>query len=222
MSGLETLKLEALHIWKKFTLQNRFREKSAKRAFEDVLASLTAHDIALDLGANIGEFTHKLAATGAQVYAIEPDPHAFALLEKAVGHFPNVTLINAAASSKDGETTLYRSGAFEKSPDRLTKSSSVFSEKKNVSQASGFKVKTIDFCRFLNALDAPVTLMKVDIEGAEVPLFEQIFEQGLQEHLRYVFVETHERDIPEIATRTKALKQYSSMFSKPKINWDWH
>lgn len=75
MSQFKTLKLEALHIWNKFTLQNRFREKAAKREFNQVLASLTSTDIAIDLGANVGEFTIPLAKTGAQVFAIEKGVH---------------------------------------------------------------------------------------------------------------------------------------------------
>lgn len=222
MNRLDILKLEAVHIWNKFTLQNRTREKAAKREFHQVLASLTPADIAIDLGANVGEFTLQLAKTGAQVFAIEPDPHAFSLLHKATKDLQNVTLINAAASDKDGEMTLYRSASFDKSPDRLTKSSSLFADKKNVSAESGFTVKTIDFCKFLQNLDTSVKLIKVDIEGAEVPLFETIFAQGLQSLFEYAFVETHERDIPEIAERTKQLKQMTQNSIRPLINWDWH
>lgn len=222
MNRLDILKLEAVHIWNKFTLQNRFREKAAKRAFNTVLPSLTPSDIAIDLGANVGEFTVQLAQTGAQVIAIEPDPHAFSLLEKTTQPYSNVTLINAAASNEDGEMMLYRSADFDKSPDRLTKSSSLFADKKNVAEASGFKVQTIDFCKFLQNLNKPVKLMKVDIEGAEVPLFENIYAQNLQSLFEFAFVETHERDIPEIAQRTKQLKQKSQSSKAPLINWDWH
>ncbi len=217
-----SFKLEAIHIWNKFTFQNYFREKAAKLEFNKVLASLTPSDVAIDLGANIGEFTIPLAKTGAQVYAIEPDPHAFKLLQEATEQFSNVALINAAASDTDGETMLYRSSAFDKSPDRLTKSSSLFADKKNVSEASGFHVQTIDFCKFLKKLEAPVKLMKVDIEGAEIPLFENIFDQKLEQHFEHAFVETHERDIPEIAARTKHLKQQTARLTHPLINCDWH
>lgn len=219
---LDVLKLEVLHIWNKFTLQNRFKEKAAKLEFNKVLASLTSKDIALDIGANVGEFTIPLAETGAQVFAIEPDPHAFSILQKSTSGFSNVTLINAAASDKDGKTMLYRSSAFDKSPDRLTKSSSLFADKKNVSEASGFEVQTINFCAFLQKLGSPVKLMKVDIEGAEVPLFENIFQQNLGALIGHAFVETHERDIPQIAHRTKLLKQRTAGLKNPTINWDWH
>ena len=222
MSRLEALKLEVIHIWNKFTFQNRLRENAAKREFYKVLASLSSSDIAIDLGANVGEFTVQLAETGAQVYAIEPDPHAFSLLQKATAHFSNVTLINAAASDSDGETKLYRSGKFNSAPDRLTKSSSLFLNKKNVSEESGFTVKTMDFSAFIKNLEAPVTLMKVDIEGAEVPLFESLFDQHLIKHVKHSFVETHERDIPQIAARTYALKSKAANLNMSTINWDWH
>ena len=222
MNRLDILKLEAVHIWNKFTLQNRFREKAAKREFHQVLAALTPSDIAIDLGANVGEFTLQLAKTGAQVFAIEPDPHAFSILQDATKDLPNVTLINAAATDTEGEMMLYRSASFDKSPDRLTKSSSLFADKKNVSNENGFTVQTIDFCKFLQNLNTPVKLIKVDIEGAEVPLFENIFDQKLEQLFEHAFVETHERDIPEIAKRTKRLKQKTQGAKQPSINWDWH
>lgn len=222
MNRLDIFKLEAVHIWNKFTLQNRFREKAAKREFNRVLSSLTPSDTVIDLGANVGEFTLQLAKTGAQVYAFEPDPHAFKLLQETTAQFSNVTLINAAATDTEGEMTLYRSASFDKSPDRLTKSSSLFADKKNVSEESGFKVQTIDFCKFLKNLNTSIQLIKVDIEGAEVPLFETIFAQNLESLIEYAFVETHERDIPEIAERTKQLKQMTKNYIRPLINWDWH
>lgn len=222
INRVDVFKLEALHVWNKFTLQNHFNEKAAKLEFNKILTSLTSSNIALDIGANVGEFTIPLAKSGAQVFAIEPDPHAFSILQKTTAPFSNVTLINAAASDKDGETMLYRSSAFDKSPDRLTKSSSLFADKKNVSAATGFKVQTIDFCAFLKKLGSPVKLMKVDIEGAEVPLFENIFEQNLETRFEHAFVETHERDIPEIAVRTRQLKQHTKDLENPSINWNWH
>ena len=219
---LDVLKLEALHVWRKFTLQTHFKQRAAKLEFNKVLNSLTSSDIAIDIGANVGEFTIPMAKTGAKVIAIEPDPHAFSILQENTKPYSNVTLINAAASDRDGETELYRSAEFDKSPDRLTKSSSLFSEKKNVSSKSGFKVKTIDFCKFLQSLDSPIKLVKVDIEGSEVPLFENLFEQNLGQLFQYAFVETHERDIPELADRTQSLKQLTADMKNPSINWNWH
>lgn len=64
-------------------------------------------DWVLDLGANIGQYTHRLSelvgATG-RVIAFEPMPLTFELLSANVARFRhhNVTLINAAASDKAG------------------------------------------------------------------------------------------------------------------------
>ncbi len=46
--------------------------------FAQVLADTHAGDLCIDLGANIGEITCRLAATGSDVISFEPDPGAFA------------------------------------------------------------------------------------------------------------------------------------------------
>ena len=47
-------------------------------------------DIVIDVGAGIGEFTLWCADAGARVIAFEPDPLAFACLEKNTASLPSV------------------------------------------------------------------------------------------------------------------------------------
>ena len=218
----ERIRAELAHIWNKVTLRRRFRQKAAKKEFERVIASLGPNDIAIDLGANIGEFTKPMAKTGARVYAFEPDPHAAELLRKAVKGHENVTIIEAAAGDRNGSSMLYRSARFDTSPDRLTKSSSLFADKKNVDGAKGIEIKIRDFVEFINELDGKIALIKIDVEGAEVPLLEKLLNAEARKRIGHVFVETHERDIPAIAARTRALRQKTRGSKNPAVNWDWH
>ena len=69
-------------------------------------------DIILDIGANIGFHTltfAKLVGAKGKVYAFEPDPDNFALLEKniAANKYRNIIPIQAAVSSKDEEINLF-------------------------------------------------------------------------------------------------------------------
>lgn len=48
--------------------------------FSQVLAETQAGDLCIDLGANIGSITKRMAMTGADVISFEPDPGAFAAL----------------------------------------------------------------------------------------------------------------------------------------------
>ncbi len=63
----------------------------------------------VDLGANIGVSVRFFALEHptARILAVEPDPRAFALLERNTIDLPQVTRVRAAAADHDGEMTLY-------------------------------------------------------------------------------------------------------------------
>ncbi|MFP4274391.1 MAG: FkbM family methyltransferase, partial [Paracoccaceae bacterium] len=58
--------------------------------------------ICVDLGANLGVFSQRMAAHAGKVYAFEPDPWTAEELRKAVADLPNVEVIEAAAGAEDG------------------------------------------------------------------------------------------------------------------------
>jgi len=67
--------------------------------------------VCLDMGANLGYYTVKMAARGAEVYAFEPDPFNFGLLEKNVkenGLTGRVKLRRAACGSRSGSIAIAR------------------------------------------------------------------------------------------------------------------
>lgn len=218
----ERWRVRLRHLWRTVTLQRRFDKAQARRAFLAAVAGLRPGDLAIDLGANVGRFTRPMAETGADVIAFEPDPHAFGLLQAALRPFANVTLMAAAAGDQDGEITLYRHAAFDEAPDTRTKSSSIIAGKANVAGGQAIPVQVIDFTRFLRALDRDVALLKIDIEGAEVPLMEALLASGAAARIGHIFIETHERGIPALARRTDALRAATAGWTKPVVNWNWH
>jgi len=71
-------------------------------------------DTVLDVGANIGYYTLNLArwvGPSGTVYAFEPDPTNFAILQKnvSVNSLKNVRIHNCALTDYDGDAILYRS-----------------------------------------------------------------------------------------------------------------
>ena len=75
-------------------------KKPAMKAFKEAVATLQKSDIAIDCGANVGEFTRLMAKTGATVYAFEPNPIAYQELLKNTVNFPNVKAIQATVKKK--------------------------------------------------------------------------------------------------------------------------
>ena len=216
------IKREIAHLWRKLSGEKARARAAAFSAFDACLANLGPGKLAIDLGANVGLFTERLAKTGADVIAFEPDPHAAQLLFQRLSPFSNVRMIAAAAGAEAGSFQLYRHRNFDAAPDRRTTSSSLIASKRNIDSAKSLTVEVIDFTAFVRDLNRDVALLKIDIEGAEVALLEQLLADPCSARIDAIFVETHERILPDLAARTAALKAVALGRAKPVINWDWH
>lgn len=192
----------------------------AEAAFREAMAGATGK-ICIDLGANLGQHTRRMADHAAKVYAFEPDPWTAAELRKRLADVPNVEIVEAAAGTADGTFPLYRTASFDADPEEQSQSSSLVAEKRNVDTASAVDVKVIDFPAFLAALDGDIAVIKMDIEGAEVPLLEALFDHPVKSRIGHLFVETHESRIPELLARTDALRDRAAQMTQPRVNMDW-
>ena len=207
------------HLYKK-----RFGKPSwaVRYVFDRAVRSLTASDLVIDCGANLGEFTHLLAANGATVHAFEPDPYTFSRLCENTSHLLNVVCHNQAVGVGQATVKLYRRPNFDQSPDAASISSSVFADKTNVAADNYVEVEQIDFVSFLNDLGRPVRLLKIDIEGAEVPLLERMIQTDSLQRVDVAFAETHDTRIPALAGRTANLREIAESRFPGKLYLDWH
>lgn len=197
-----------------------FLKNDAEALFASVLPGL-AGQTCIDLGANIGTHTRRLAAHCGRVIAFEPDPWTAARLRENTADLGNVDVIEAAAGTEEGGVTLYRALAYADDPEKYSESTSVFAEKSNVDPGNRIDVKQIDFPAFLASLDTPVGVLKIDIEGAEVPLLETLFDHPACDRVGWIFCETHETRLPDLAERTRALRLRARGMSRPVVNLDW-
>ncbi len=180
--------------------------------FETRLTRLTPQDICIDMGANMGVMTELLAATGAQVHSYEPDPHCFAALQKRFADRPNVHLHNVAIAATSGSATLQRTRDFDKDPDAQSVGSTIaITDNALYDPANTLQVETRSFTDLLECFDRPVAIVKMDIEGAEFPILDQILATPERFAIGALFVETHERFFPERLRFVKTLRQ---------MNWD--
>jgi len=206
------------HLYKK-----RFGRPTwvARYRFDRIVRSLTPADLVIDCGANLGEFTHMLALNGATVHAFEPDPYTFSRLRENTSHFSNIVCHNQAVGVGQASVKLYRKPDFDLSPDAASISSSVFADKINVAADNYVEVEQIDFVSFLKSLGRPVRLLKIDIEGAEVPLLEHMIQADALATVDVVFAETHESRIPSLAARTAGLRDIARSRFPAKLYLDW-
>src|SRR5690554_953635 len=69
-----------------------------------------SHAVVLDVGANIGNHALSFSTQARQVYAFEPLPEVFEVLERNIEQngITNIQTFNFALSDENGRSTLYR------------------------------------------------------------------------------------------------------------------
>ncbi|MCU0802816.1 MAG: FkbM family methyltransferase [Rhodobacteraceae bacterium] len=188
--------------------------------FEARLAGVGPGDTCLDLGANLGVFTEKLARTGARVHAYEPDPYAFDIASKRVAAYPNVTLHNQAVAFKGGTFTMRRSVKFDRKPAAATGSSTIVFNDPKKFKADGFDVQVVAFRDVLAAL-GPVAIVKMDIEGAEFDILRDIFAHPGDFDIDALYCETHERSVYAEFAEIDRMRRASETMTRPHVNLYW-
>lgn len=119
-------------------------------------------DVIVDIGANIGYYTlyfAKKVTDQGHIYAFEPDPINFGLLEKniEINEYKNITAVNKAVSNKNEKIKLYI--CEENRGDHRTYDSQEGREFVEIN-ATHLDAYFLDFKKQIN-------LIKMDIQGAE-------------------------------------------------------
>lgn len=151
--------------------------------------------VVLDVGAHVGYYARlaaDLVGPSGRVIAFEPHPRNYAMLQRNVGHLPQVTLIQRAAAETEGTADLYdylmmsASGSlhYDESLREVQRANTgeqdVAPRLEDGFQMQKFTVRTTPIDEVLRELNVTrVDLIKMDIEGAEMSAL-----QGLRETIR--------------------------------------
>jgi FkbM family methyltransferase len=139
-------------------------------------------DLCLDVGANLGYFTSLLAHRSRRVISFEPHPRLLAQLQRNVSRWPTTIEIHGrAVSSKAGTATLGEPANFS----RNTGVAGIGVEGPRTFQV---EVETIDEVVGTEA----VGLMKIDVEGHELPALEGAAKALANRQIRDLVFEEHE------------------------------
>jgi FkbM family methyltransferase len=125
--------------------------------------------VVLDIGANIGYHTllfAKLVGQSGKVFAFEPDPANFRLLEKnvSVNGYPNVALEQKAVSNRNEKKKLY---LHESNPMMHT----IFKSQQR-SGLDSVEIDTISLDNYFSNYGGKIDFIKMDIEGSEYTALE--------------------------------------------------
>lgn len=191
--------------------------------FSQVLAETRAGDLCIDLGANVGTITRRMALTGADVISFEPDPGAFSALQDAVHDLPNVTLVHKAAGHEPDSLLLHRSARWSPDdPSGHTQGSSLMHREQDADDTNSIRVEVVDIIAYLEALDRDIRILKMDIEGAEWDILTRLIDHPLLSRIDCIFVETHERQDPErYVPIFEDLQDWAEKIKQPYINLYW-
>jgi FkbM family methyltransferase len=198
------------------------RTRPEVELFQEAAKRLGPGDVAIDCGANVGKFTLPLARTGARVYAFEPNPSAYQELLRKTDGVENVTVFHAAVTAEAGPVKLYLHRWDEKDPVHWSTGSSILKGKRNVREDRYVEVEGVQLSRFIRELDADrVSLLKMDIEGAEVDVLNQLLDDGLHQRIDLAFVEVHDRQIRSLAAPTRELRKRLAELGVEHFHLDW-
>lgn len=199
------------------------KEPLKKLSHEDihVFDILNSGDVAIDCGANVGKVTGKMLEREAEVYAFEPNPYAFAELEKRFGDKGNAHLINKGVWDRNDQIELFLHENSKQDQVKWSTGSSILSAKTNVDADRGVKIEVVDLAEFIQNLGKPVKLLKIDVEGVEFDILKRLIESGTATKIESILVETHEEKIPEIRVTAEEVKHMIAERKLGNINLNW-
>ncbi len=150
--------------------------------------SLGTYDpLILDCGSNIGmsiRFFTELYPH-ATVVGFEPDPLTFSILEKNTSTLKNVELHNVALSDKEGYLQFFVNSQSHGSLSQNLFTPSALHSDKTV------QVKAELLSNHIKRLNRKVNLLKVDVEGAEQEIFEDLYDTGTLTMVDNIICEFH-------------------------------
>lgn len=185
------------------------------------LFRLNKKSLVLDCGANVGHISKLLASSGATVIAFEPDPVAYAALERRCKHKQNIRLIKKGVWDKDATIQLYTHKESSGDEASFTVGSSIVAEKINIDTAKGQFIEVMDLVAFMQQQGRKIDLVKLDVEGAEIDILKKILATGSHTLFDRMYVETHETKIPSQQQDLAVIKEEMSRkgITNIKLNW---
>lgn len=154
---------------------------------------LNNHSVVVDLGANKGEFSSEIVRMwGAKVYAVEPVPELF----NALPSDQKIVKFNICITRENGNIRL-----------NLPTSRCATVYDADINEDRILIVSGMNFNDFMvqNSLSS-IDLLKIDIEGAELDLFETVRPENLMK-IKQIAVEFHDFIYPDMRERIEIIKR---------------
>jgi len=153
--------------------------------------------IIIDVGAHIGISTlyFKRAYPDSTIFSFEPNAELYSLLKKNIeqNNLKEIHLFNFALSNKIGKSEFYIDSSEEKWYSTGSFNPKAWNNRQNNSKIT---VNTVNFRYIIDQIKqisakSHINLLKIDVEGAEIKVLKDIFENYSDFLIKNIVVEAH-------------------------------
>ncbi len=144
--------------------------------------------VILDCGANIGisSLYMKERYPNARITAFEPSEKTFEILKENLAHLKDVTCVRAALGKQDGGTV-----QFWEMSGKPGGSTGIREVHETKSSRREFVPVDVPAAKLSTHINGPIDLMKMDIEGGEGIVLDELLESGKLQQIRELVFEYH-------------------------------
>jgi FkbM family methyltransferase len=173
-------------------------------------------DCVVDLGANLGVISQYFLKKGATVHAYEPNPACVRILQRLAA-FPKFRLFNSAVGPVSGKAHLYTAAGYNSAPLKYIEGVTLVSDK-----AGYVRSETIVECVTVDdvvKVAGHIKLMKVDIEGGEYAIYNDILRN--MDQIDYIVMESHEGIPGKKEVHDRMIEAIAQSGYAGRVKTDW-
>lgn len=176
--------------------------------------------IIFDCGACIGEFFKPYINDNNIIHAFEPYAINFKFLENNYKNTKGIYLNNVCVGNSNDNIKLYRNNTDYNRVGYI--GSSVFKDNVHISgnHEVHSMIKLSEY--YTKNVNDVVDIMKLDIEGSEYDVFEDLLSANLINKFKTIYVEEHVRCIPSLVEKgTTIMNKVKTEFKGDLYIWNW-
>ena len=79
----------------------------------------------------------------------------------------------------------------------------------------------VGISNFIKNLNQPVKIIKIDVEGTEADVLNDLFDSGLIYEIEHILVETHEKKVPSSREPLRLLRERIEKENLKNVHLDW-
>lgn len=209
-------------------LHFRYELTNGPAKYEHIFWEMPSDSVCIDCGGNIGLFSDLIISQGCQVHMFEPNPFLFSKLLWKYRNESLMHLHNNAVGIRNEKVTF--SMPENINDDFLVGSLSCVVKTDQIdkecitSKSKDYEVESICLTEFIEQTlkeYKSIYILKLDVEGSEFDILEDILEKQLYKSISHIFCETHERFVVQGTERLERIKEKIAALGIENIYLDW-